>query len=528
MMAISRPLIPLQQPIANVARLPWVGLGCLILLWLYSFASTWLAMVKIWYNIETFAHCFFIIPISLYLIWQRRVALAATPMAFSWWPVWLHLGLMLAWLFGQRLGIQVIEQLAVLAMLPNFVWLLWGSAKCREILFPLLYSLFALPFGEFLIPSLQHITAEMAVWLLRISGVPVYQEGMFLYIPDARFEVAWTCSGIRYLLAALSLGCLFAYLHFQSYSKRLLFISFSIVLPIVANGLRAWSIIMIYHFIDQGIAGDVDHLIYGWVFFSLVIGVLFFVGWWFAEPAKTEQVEPAGGVCKTQSAQFYGHLTTGAGLLLVVCSLAFAAALSGHSQRVVEPLLAKPLPVASSDWQGPEQGDKVVDFLFWQPRFVNADHYWQAQYRQAGQVVTVYSAYYFQEHQGKELVSVLNRLYDPSRWRAVSQHRYTGQFNNRELTSNLVKLRNDQGEQISVYYWYQIGEYDSLGGISTKLLQWWNAPFEPSRGQVFAIMVPSQGDRQLVDAFLNSHMASLQQWFAQPVTLAKEADNGMQ
>ncbi|MCE2572189.1 exosortase A [Motilimonas eburnea] len=526
MMALPQPLTQTKPPLATRLWLPWFALAGLLLLWLYSFAVTWLTMVKIWYSIETFAHCFFIIPISLYLIWQRRAALSCTAIGFSWWPVGLHFCLLLGWLFGLRLGIQVIEQFAVLAMLPNFVWLIWGSAKCRVILFPLLYSLFALPFGEFLIPSLQHITAEMSVWLLRLSGVPVYQEGMFLYTPDARFEVAWTCSGIRYLLAALSLGCLFAYLHFQIYSKRLLFILFSIALPILANGVRAWSIIMIYHFIDQGIAGDVDHLIYGWFFFSLVIGLLFLVGWWFAEPAQVDQLASTVNESLRQGADLFGHLSGIAALILAAVSLALVAVFAGNSQPAAVTFAAKPLPTASLGWQGPDSVRIGADALSWQPRFVNADHQWLGQYRYQGKVLYVYSAYYHQERQGKELVSVLNRLYNPSHWHVLSQNRFEGQFDQITLVANQLRLGNELGEQQFVYYWYQVGQHPSLGGINTKLQQWLHAPFGPSRGQVFAIMVPKQADLALVETFINQHLEGLKRWFANPVILAKEAKNG--
>ena len=57
----------------------------------------------------------------------------------------------------------------------------------------------------------------------------------------------------------------------------------SIVVPIVANWLRAYLIVMLGHLSGNKIATGVDHFIYGWVFFGVVIGLLFWVGAFFRE-----------------------------------------------------------------------------------------------------------------------------------------------------------------------------------------------------------------------------------------------------
>ena len=56
-----------------------------------------------------------------------------------------------------------------------------------------------------------------------------------------------------------------------------MFIAASIVVPIVANWLRAYMIVMIGHLSNNKYAVGVDHLIYGWVFFGVVMMLLFSV-----------------------------------------------------------------------------------------------------------------------------------------------------------------------------------------------------------------------------------------------------------
>lgn len=497
----------------------WRGwfFGVLLLLWGGSFYPTLVGIVTIWHQIETFAHCFFIIPISLYLIWQRRSQLRVAPLASEPWVLLLLAGLLVLWMLAGRLGVQVLEQFAVLAMLPSLVWLSFGGRACRIILFPLLFVFFALPFGEFLIPHLQQITASMTVNLLRFSGMPVYQEGMFIFIPEARFEVAWTCSGIRYLLAAVSLGCLFSYLHFSHYYKRGLFIGLAIILPVVANGLRAWSIIMIYHHIDQRIAGDIDHLIYGWLFFSLLISLLFFLGWWFADPAKPAPIQDYPIALFKQPS-----LLKQAMPLCVTALMLTGIWLAVDAERASPPTLAaKPLPLGEQGWQGP----LALRVSSWQALFPYADLQWLQQYQLSGHSLTVFSAYYQNEHQGKELISAVNHLYDAKQWQLQGQDTVYFTLKDDAVSAQRLRLVN-HNQQISVFYWYQVGPYQAQGALATKWYQLINAPLGESTGQVIAIAVERQGDHQRVLDFLTAHQVSFWQWLSHPVLYPSDTHLG--
>ena len=57
----------------------------------------------------------------------------------------------------------------------------------------------------------------------------------------------------------------------------------AIVVPVVANWLRAYMIVMLGHLSNNTIAVGVDHLVYGWVFFGIVIMLMFWIGARWAE-----------------------------------------------------------------------------------------------------------------------------------------------------------------------------------------------------------------------------------------------------
>jgi exosortase/archaeosortase family protein len=112
---------------------------------------------------------------------------------------------------------------------------------------------------------------------LRASGIPVFREGNKIVIPSGAWLVVEACSGVRYLLASLMVGTLFAYLNYQSARRRWTFVALSILIPIVANWIRAYLIVMLGHLSGNKIAVGVDHLIYGWLFFGVIIASMY--GW---------------------------------------------------------------------------------------------------------------------------------------------------------------------------------------------------------------------------------------------------------
>ena len=86
------------------------------------------------------------------------------------------------------------------------------------------------------------------------------------------------CSGVRYLIASVMVGTLFAYLTYQSLARRIAFVAVSFLVPVLANWLRAYMIVMLGHLSGNKLAVGVDHLIYGWVFFGVVMLLMFWIG----------------------------------------------------------------------------------------------------------------------------------------------------------------------------------------------------------------------------------------------------------
>jgi len=253
-----------------------------VLLCLFSvlgaFYQTFVEMVQIWGQSQTYSHGYLVLPIFIVLVWQRSAELAASPIRPFAPAAVLAIGAGFFWLLGELASALALSFFAMIAMVPLTVTAVLGLRWARILAFPFAILFFAVPFGEAFVPTLMQWTADFTVTALKLSGVPVYREGQNFVIPSGNWSVVEACSGVRYLIASLLVGALYAWQMYRSPLRRVAFLLASVVVPIVANWLRAYFIVMLGHFSDNRIAAGVDHLIYGWIFFGIVIAIMFAIG----------------------------------------------------------------------------------------------------------------------------------------------------------------------------------------------------------------------------------------------------------
>ncbi len=247
------------------------GLTVGLLGWTLLFLPECEAAVGVWRASDTYGHCFLILPMALYLAWDRRSALAglvSRPM-----PGLAPLALPIAavWFAAERLGIMEGRQLAAMAALELLLLAVLGWRLFRALLAPLLFLVFLVPFGAFATPALQSFTAGFIVAGLNTLGIANYATDLTVEISGGTFYVASACAGLRFLIAAIAFGVFYALLNYRSPGRRVLFITVSVVIPILANGMRALGIVVLGAVLGSAQAAAADHIIYGWVFFSVVM-----------------------------------------------------------------------------------------------------------------------------------------------------------------------------------------------------------------------------------------------------------------
>lgn len=254
------------------------------------YKDQYLSLVLTWMRSETFSHCIIIPIICGYLVWMKKSEFKSNQLTFSWVGILLFLVAVICIQAGVLVDVNFLTHLFIVWLVPILFLTSFGMNLFMALLFPLAYLTFAVPFGEWAIPYLIDITSWFVMGGLEILRVPVYREGNYFELTSGSYEVAKACSGIRYTLAAIALGTLFAYLSYKNMRKRILFILACIAFPVVANGIRALFIVLLAHFTNRELAVGVDHFIYGWIFFGLTMFVIFYFGSKFKDEKDNESV----------------------------------------------------------------------------------------------------------------------------------------------------------------------------------------------------------------------------------------------
>lgn len=403
-MTTSALILPAPLPWSQRWRTTLPTLFALLFWVLFLYRNTAVAMVAIWSRSETFTHGFLVVPIVVWLIWRKRQELAKdNPQPEPRMMVIAALAAF-AWFLGEMAVTQALTQFALVALLVASVAALLGRRVSKQILFPLGFLFFAVPAGEFLLPYFMEWTANFTVFALRLSGIPVYREGLNFVIPSGSWSVIEACSGVRYLIASLMVGTLFAYLNYQSNQRRVIFVAVSIVVPVVANWVRAYMIVMLGHLSGNKLAVGVDHLIYGWIFFGIVIMLMFIVGNRWAEP---DPIGVRDDAPSDRSVAASGSLGLGS---VAVC-LALIAALPHMALSTIDRNsdtgsvhLTAPTTLASP-WQTTSVG--VADF---KPAFQNPSSATNTAYTSAQGAVGLYLGYYRHQDYVHKMVSSENVL----------------------------------------------------------------------------------------------------------------------
>lgn len=377
------------------------------------FARDAVHLVGLWWTSSTFTHCLLIVPILGWLAWLRAPELAKlTPRCWLGGLLWIVGGAGL-WFVGDAASVALLRQIGLVVMLQGCVPALLGPQVARGLIFPLFYSLFLVPFGEELVPPMQLLTADMTMGLLRLAGIPAFIEGIFITTPGGYFAVAEACSGVKFLVAMFALAVLAAHLCFQNVWRRTAFIAFALIVPVLANGVRAFGTVWMAEKWGNDFAVGADHLIYGWFFFGMV---MLFIGLaarpWFDRSPEDMPIDALRLAMFMPGRGSALVLVAPLALLLAAAPMAWSAVGASATYITTPPALTAP-----NGWQI-AQGTQA-DEMPWRARFDGAHMRRDWRLTDAvGRSVDVTIAGYVRQSEGHEMVGYGQGAVDPvSEWR---------------------------------------------------------------------------------------------------------------
>jgi len=520
-----------------------------IVVYWVSFGSMW----DLWQTTDH-RHGILVFPISAFLVWRLRHELGVIPLHVDASGLLLILPITGLWVIARFAGVQVVEHFAVLAMIPAIVLTLTGMDITRKLWFPLMFLVLATPLGDALVPFLMVVTADISTALLKLTAIPVLRSGQYLSLPGGDFVVADVCSGLRYLVTGFMISLLFGYLTYSSLLKRAILIGSTALILVVANGVRAYIVMVIASATDMQYLGGRDHVYFGWILFGIVMMLIMWFAVRYSDDA--EAVDSGGeSTIIVRASHTALPMIAALGLIMLAMTikplqadfgdlgtmLAAAAALLVFVFLLIRDTSrnSEVVSATGSDVAGLRPLNIVVvaatvGLLVMTPRFVHGveeaarqisvpdgltanlpctqagdwSNNWRPDFKSpdaeqalavncGGRTVNVYTAAYASALQGRELISSSNHAV-PARWNRYSTTRPRELARTDGGTKEFVEVVvSSEAYAAMVWYWYDIDGRIATNPYKVKLLQAVAlASKRPAGGRVVVIETPLLGNTE--------------------------------
>ena len=360
---------------------------------------------------------------------------------------------------------MIAAQLLLPLLIAFSVWTLFGYQAFRAFLFPIMLIVCAIPVWEVINEGwLQKITAASVSGMLEIVGISNYRENVQIYIPVGTFRVAENCSGMRQLVAAITIAVIYAYINHFRLIGMLAYTITAIFLSVIINMIRIFIVVvsgqltnMQHYFVQK------DHVTLGWVLFGIGIFIFIYLSNKIFS-AETEEhtkssAEPGFEVVKPQASAVFKAV------MLIVIGLSVGPVLAKvYISETVDNTVEYLLPDRVEDWK--ISPTAKYDYA---PYFLAANKQYSAIYTKGDKEVYCHISYYAKQEQGNELISTLNKIADEKRWITKSRKKHEFDINSDKFIVDEVVVSSLSGQQKQIWHWYYVGGQRTSSSFAAKL-----------------------------------------------------------
>jgi exosortase A len=431
-------------------------LACLVGL---AFRSSFYDMADAWWNTETHSHGLLVAPLGIWLLWNFRQTLRTSSIGSPILGLLLLLACSVFWVVGRTIEAKVVMNFSAVGMIVAVAMVVFSLRVVWQTRFAFIFLFFMVPFGEFLEPILMEQTANVTVNLLRLTGIPVYREGMQFRLPSGSWSVVEACSGLRYIIAALILASLFAHLRNMKVAVSIGFVFMAFIVAIIANWIRAYTVVLVGHYSQMRYGTGDDHVWYGWVFFGIVMFGVFSIGQRFGSTLKLGSSLVNGELTIRQKSHW--SKIEYAGLAITIFMIFSTPYLSG---RLATKSPIKPFFPVTVDLPLGAQ----IESSYYEPNFTNPVE--KLSFRNGQGERSVESHFYYYAAQSVRHSKMVGNSHgilktaELSAWKAI----YFGrkQTINGQLTTEA--LIESGGAKRLVWSWYQAGRYQTASAYKAS------------------------------------------------------------
>ncbi len=452
-----------------------IALALLGVMFAVAYYPTVVWMVDRWGKAGSYySHGYLVLPVVAFLVWRKRKALRRTPLQPSKWGIALMAAALMLHLAASMLRVHFASGLSILIWLAGGTLWLWGPRALVVLLFPMMFLISMIPMP---LVTEAAMTLRLKLFATRVSlaivnslGLAAVQEGSQIHLARGTILVGDVCSGLRSMIALLSLGALIAYRSRLSNPGRFVLFASSLPFALAGNVVRVvWSCLAASWF-GTGADAGFWHTAAGLITFAVAFGLILALEkvLLFAEARVSRGRPPAEGVAtapvETQSARGESHWRDlrpsrlwASVVMLAVAAAGTLASVEGPPERQAE-AYGLMIPRQIGEWTSRELplSDSTYEIL--ETRDVIVREYANAE-REA-----VYLAVIFAEN-NRKVAHPPEVCYAGAGYQVESKR--ARRLSPELIAAELVLVK--PGERELVLYWYGLGGFFTPNYYSQQL-----------------------------------------------------------
>ena len=252
--------------------------GALLVTFILAYLPVWQRLVLSWYNSDDYSHGFFIIPICIYIIWQKRKILTETEVRPSRWGLVIIIFSLMIYIIAHLAEIVTVASLSMVLLISGAVIYIYGYRIFKALLFPIAMLLFMIPVPaqiySVLTMPLQLLVSKISVLVAQILGMPIYREGNVIHLPNRTLQVVQACSGLRSMTALLTLSAVFGFFTLKSNTLRTILLVSGVPAAIVVNIFRVLVMVFAFHYFNYDLTKGSVHTAFGVLIFIAALFII--------------------------------------------------------------------------------------------------------------------------------------------------------------------------------------------------------------------------------------------------------------
>ena len=234
-----------------------------------------------WHKID-YTHAYFILPVSLLLVWQKRHTLKALilkrPPHHNISGLLLTISGALMFIFGWRQDYLFISTLSLIPILFGITIYLYNDADVKTLSFPILYLLLLVPPPLGVLDSitlpLRYGVSVLTEVILKTLNYPINREGLLLMVEEKEIYMGAPCSGFRSLITMFSLGLAYVYITKRTAKGIIILLSSIIPLALLGNLIRVVSTCLVAFYFGDAVRTKFHDLSGYAIFAVLILGLM--------------------------------------------------------------------------------------------------------------------------------------------------------------------------------------------------------------------------------------------------------------